>query len=148
MKSTRSLKSVRILLLAVLAAGLSASLASAQEYEGKFTLPFEARWGMAVLPAGDYSFRVDPSQNPCIGLVRQGTRGVAFVMADGGAGKGEVAGSSALIAVASAGSYRIRALRLAQAGVVLEYSPPKAERPILAEQLVLLQRVALIAAAK
>src|SRR5208337_3582110 len=145
MKSTRSLKSVRILLLAVLAAGLSASLARAQEYEGKFTLPFEARWGTAVLPAGDYSFRLDPSQNPCIALVRQGTRGVAFVMADGGASKGEVAGSSALIAVASAGSYRIRALRLAEAGVVLEYSPSKAERPILAEQLVLLQRVALIA---
>jgi hypothetical protein len=36
-----------------------------------------------------------------------------------------VAGSSALIAVRSAGSYRIRALRLAEAGVVLEYMPPK-----------------------
>ena len=64
MKSTRSLNSVRILLLAVLAAGLSASLARAQEYEGKFTLPFEARWGMAVLPPGDYSFRVNPSHEP------------------------------------------------------------------------------------
>ena len=64
MKSTRSLKSVRILLLAVLAAGLSASLASAQEYQGKFTLPFEARWGSAVLPAGDYTFRVNAGEAP------------------------------------------------------------------------------------
>ena len=148
MKSTRSLNSVRILLLAVLAAGLSASLARAQEYEGKFTLPFEARWGMAVLPPGDYSFRLDPSQSPCIALVRQGTRGVAFVMANGGASKGEVAGSSALIAVRSAGSYRIRALQLAEAGVVLEYSPPKAERQILAQLPVHFQRVPVIAAGK
>ena len=144
MKSTRSLKSVRILLLAVLAAGLSASLVSAQEYEGKFTLPFEARWGGAVLPAGDYSFSLDRGH---IALVRQGRRGVAFI-ATSKATRGEVAGSSALIAVASAGSYRIRALRLAEAGVVLEYMPPKAERQILAQQPMLLQRVPVIAVGK
>ena len=148
MNSTRSLKSVRILLLAVLAAGLSASLARAQEYEGKFTLPFEARWGLAVLPAGDYTFRVNPSEAPCMVLVSQGRQGVAFIMANGGANRGEVAGSSALIAVRSAGSYRIRALQLAEVGVVLEYMPPKAERQILAQQPVLLQRLPMIAAVK
>jgi hypothetical protein len=147
MKSTRSLKSVRILLLAVLAAGLSASLARAQEYEGKFTLPFEAHWGTAVLPAGDYSFRVNPGEEPCMALVIQGRQGLALIMANSAA-KGEVAGSTALIAVRSAGSYRIRALRLAEAGVVLEYSPPKAERQLLAQQPVLLQRVPVIAAGK
>ncbi|MGA2475854.1 MAG: hypothetical protein ABSF73_04460 [Terriglobia bacterium] len=148
MKSIRSLKSVRILLLAVLAAGLSASLASAQDYEGKFTLPFEARWGTAVLPAGDYSFRINTNNYSCIALVSQGGRGVAFIMPDTAASRGEVAGSSALIAVRSAGSYRIRALRLAEAGVVLEYNPPKAERQILAQQPVLFQRVPVIAAGK
>jgi hypothetical protein len=148
MKSTRTLKSVRILLLAVLAAGLSASLARAQEYEGKFTLPFEARWGTAVLPAGDYSFRINTNNYSCIALVSQGGRGVAFIMPDTAASRGEVAGSSALIAVRSAGSYRIRAFRLAEAGVVLEYMPPKAERQLLAQQPVLFQRVPVIAAGK
>ena len=148
MKSIRSLKSVRILLLAVLAAGLSASLASAQDYEGKFTLPFEARWGTAVLPAGDYSFRINTNNYSCIALVSQGGRGVAFIMPDTAASRGEVAGSSALIAVRSAGSYRIRALQLAEAGVVLEYSPPKAERQILAQLPVHFQRVPVIAAGK
>jgi hypothetical protein len=147
MKSTRSLKSVRILLLAVLAAGLSASLARAQEYEGKFTLPFEARWGTAVLPAGDYSLRVNASQEPRILSVSQGRQGVAFILTSNTTW-GEVAGSSALIAVRSAGSYRIRALRLAEAGVVLEYMPPKAERQLLAQQPVLFQRVPVIAAGK
>jgi len=139
---------VRILLLAVLAAGLSASLARAQEYEGKFTLPFAARWGTAVLPAGDYSFRVDASVEPCIVSVSQGPRGAALIMAESGASKGEMAGSSALIAVRSAGGYRIRALRLAEAGVVLEYSLPKAERQFLAQQPVLYQRLPVIAAGK
>jgi hypothetical protein len=147
MKSTRSLKSVRILLLAVLAAGLSASLASAQEYKGKFTLPFEARWGTAVLPAGDYTFRADASGDPCMVSVSKGQQIVAFILTSD-TDRGEVAGSSALIAVRSAGSYRIRALQLAEAGVVLEYIPPKAERQLLAQQPVLFQRVAVIAAAK
>ena len=147
MKSTRSLKSVRILLLAVLAAGLSASLASAQEYEGKFTLPYEARWGKAVLPAGDYSFRVNPSRDSCITLVSQGRRGVALILTSKTT-RGEVAGSSALITVRSPGSYRIRALRLAEAGMVLEYMPPKAERQLVAQQPVLFQRVPVIAAGK
>jgi hypothetical protein len=147
MKSTRSLKSVRILLLAVLAAALSASLASAQDYEGKFTLPFEARWGKAVLPAGDYSFRVNASQIPCMVSVSQGRQTLAFILTSDTT-RGRVAGSSALIAVRSAGSYRIRALQLAEAGVVLEYMPPKAERQMLAQQPVLFQRVPVIAAGK
>jgi hypothetical protein len=147
MKSTRSLKSVRILLLAVLAAALSASLASAQDYEGKFTLPFEAHWGRAVLPAGDYTFRVNPNQAPCMVSVSQGRQTLAFILTSDTT-RGEVAGSSALIAVRSAGSYRIRALQLAEVGVVLEYMPPKAERQILAQQPVLFQRVPVIAAGK
>jgi hypothetical protein len=147
MKSTRSLKSVRILLLAVLAAGLSASLASAQEYEGKFTLPFEARWSTAVLPAGDYSISVNASKEPCLALISQEGRGVAYI-ATSITSRGEVTGSSALIAVPSAGSYRIRALRLAEVGVVLEYTPPKAERQILAQQPVLLRDVPVIATGK
>jgi len=147
MKSTRSLKSVRILLWAVLAAALSASLASAQEYEGKFTLPFETRWGTAVLPAGDYTFRVNASQAPCMVSVSQDQQIVALVLTSSTT-RGEVAGSSALIAVRNAESYRIRALRLAEVGVVLEYTPPKAERQLLAQQPVLFQRVPVIAAGK
>jgi hypothetical protein len=133
--------------LAVLAAGLSASLASAQNYEGKFTLPFEAHWGKAVLPAGDYTFRVNPSEPPCMVSVSQGRQTVAFILTSA-TSKGEVAGSSALIAVRSAGNYHIRALQLAEPGMVLEYSPPNAERQIIAQQPVFFQRVPVIAAGK
>lgn len=59
MKVTGKLKSVySAAVLAVLALGLSPSLAKAQEYQGKFTLPFEAQWGSAVLAPGDYTFEI------------------------------------------------------------------------------------------
>ena len=59
MNRTRNLTSVKLVLLALLATVVSAGVLSAEDFAGKFTLPFEARWGMAVLPAGDYEFRLD-----------------------------------------------------------------------------------------
>jgi len=146
MKWTRSFNVVKVLHPAVLAGGLSASLASAQ-VQGKFTLPFEARWGQATLPPGEYSFNLDTARVANIALVRQGQRTVALIMADSQTEQHEVTGSSALVAVRSGGKYRIRALRLAEAGVVLEYMPPKAERQILARAPQLLQRVPILMAA-
>jgi len=51
-----------IRLLAILTLGVCAFAASANaqpSFVGKFTLPYEVRWGQAVLPAGDYSIRMD-----------------------------------------------------------------------------------------
>ena len=48
---------VRAGLVVVAALGI-AGTASAQVVEGKFTLPFEARWGSMVLPAGQYTLKV------------------------------------------------------------------------------------------
>ena len=58
MKRIRSF-ALSSLVLALIASCLSAGMAKAQEWQGQFTLPFEARWGQAILPAGDYSFTVD-----------------------------------------------------------------------------------------
>ncbi len=33
-------------------------------FAGKFTLPYEVRWGQAVLPAGDYVIRMDTTASP------------------------------------------------------------------------------------
>ncbi len=141
MKISQRFKSVRILLLAVLAVGLSAGAASAQTFEGKFTLPFEARWGKAVLPAGDYTFNVDPDTAPYIVVLRHKQKGVAYVTTDSVISRDAFSGSSALIAVRSGGKYRIRTLHLANAGVVLGYAFPKAERQFIAQAPVLLQRI-------
>ncbi len=141
MKISQRFKSVRIVLLAVLAIGLSAAVASARDYEGKFTLPFEARWGSAVLPAGDYTFNVDPDVSPYILVLRHNLKDVAFIPAAFVVSRGDDPGSSALIAVRSGGKYRIRILRLKEAGAIFGYNVPKAERQFIAQAPELLQRI-------
>lgn len=138
MNSTRSFTLVRILLLAVLAAGLSASLANAQELGGKFTLPFEARWGRATLPPGDYSFNLNTAVAPYTVTVR-GEKCEAMIIPMGSSDSG-VSGHSELIAVRSGGKYRIRGLHLGKMGLVFTYGAPKAERQFLAQAPELIRR--------
>ncbi len=72
---------IRHLVLASLAICFSAGLLSAQQpvFVGKFSLPFETRWGTAVLPAGDYSVRFFGSGFGQPVVIRQGTRTIAMV---------------------------------------------------------------------
>ena len=59
MNSNRSSKLVLYVVLALLAVCFAVRQARAQALEGKFTLPFETRWGPAVLPEGDYTLVLD-----------------------------------------------------------------------------------------
>ena len=47
------------LFIALTGLNLLPSAAVAEDARGKFTLAREVRWGMAVLPAGDYSYTVE-----------------------------------------------------------------------------------------
>ena len=62
MKKTRNFRLVRFTLL-LLAGSLCVGRLTAQAGEpvsaGKFTLPFEVRWGQAILPAGDYTYTLN-----------------------------------------------------------------------------------------
>jgi hypothetical protein len=148
MKRTQNFNFVKAMLLAVLAAGISAGVASAQNViRGTFTLPFEARWGADVLLPGDYTFKLDTAKRPYIVAVRQGDRGVALAMANSFK-QGKVSGSSALIVTRKGGKYRIWTLVLAEVGLTLDYAPLKAERPILAQEPVLIRRVPVLMASK
>jgi hypothetical protein len=52
---------LKMLLLALVAVGGAASPVCAQStIQGKFTLPFEARCGGTLLPAGEYKFSIQP----------------------------------------------------------------------------------------
>ncbi|MGO9243346.1 MAG: hypothetical protein ACLQDC_01055 [Verrucomicrobiia bacterium] len=146
MNSTRCFNVAKVLLLAMLAGGLSASFASAQEYQGKFTLPFEARWGAVTLPPGDYTFTFDGANYRCI-TVRQGLRGRGYVMVQATTDE-KTSGSSAMIAVPTGGNYRIRMLHLAELDLTLYFAQPKAEGPVLAQAPVLNRRVPIFMASK
>jgi hypothetical protein len=59
MKSIRSFTLLNLAVGSLLAICFNSGLASAQTLAGTFSLPFEAHWGLATLPAGEYSFKVD-----------------------------------------------------------------------------------------
>ena len=80
MKTTRMFTVLRLMVLGVLVAGFNLKPASAQTFQGKFTLPSEARWGLATLPAGEYTFTLDTNY-PAKFTVGCGTRNVALIPA-------------------------------------------------------------------
>src|SRR5579863_9373086 len=67
-----------ILPIALFGAALSiAAPAKAQSSAGTFTLPFEAQWGAAVLPAGTYTVSTDVPVDPSvIRVIGNGTSAV------------------------------------------------------------------------
>jgi hypothetical protein len=85
MKWMRCFSMVKTLVLGLLMAGLCPGLTHAQEpVTGKFTLPFQARWGQTILPAGDYSLTVPSLTLWGFVIVRREPQGntVALIRAD------------------------------------------------------------------
>ena len=138
----RSFKLVTPLALALLAGCFTAKLVNAQEaYRGRFTLPVEARWGHVVLPPGDYSFTLDEATVAGIVTIREGTGRAVGVILNQGTREQQSFDVSELILVRSGGSYAIRALRLADLGMTLEYSVPKSGRQTIVQAPQLLERI-------
>jgi hypothetical protein len=125
MKTNRSCTMVRNLGLALAGALVCAGLASAQGYVGKFTLPFEARWGQATLPAGDYNFTMDTVNGPARIKISRGTKGVALILSQ--AWSPVSAGRDALEIVRNSNGNTVRDLNLPEVGLALHYAPHKAK---------------------
>jgi len=130
MKRIRSF-TLSSLVLALITSCLGAGMAKAQEWQGKFTLPFEARWGQASLPAGDYSFTVDQTAAAAVITLSSGQKTVALIHAQGHDLK--TMDSSSLIIANGRGMNTVRELKLGDLGVVL-YFPPSHPRQTAAEE--------------
>ena len=112
------------LLLGLAGLCLSAGLLRGADVTGSFTLPHQTRWGTAVLPAGNYTLTMDHANaSPLIIHVRQGTKNIAMVRADGASITG-FSGDSTLRILES----RVRSLRLAPTGFTYHFVQPKNER--------------------
>jgi hypothetical protein len=114
--------------LAVLALSVGRGLANAQDVQGKFNLPFTARWGGTVLTPGHYSFTygaMTRGGTPMITVYRE-RRGVAMILTRP-ASEGQFSDSSHLTAVPVAGGYRITSLQLSDQGIRLDFPMPRNE---------------------
>jgi len=136
MKAIRILTLGRVLALAILASFLLASVAGAQStvYHGKFTLPYEVRWGGSTLPAGGYSIQIDSTKSPMIALIRStsGKSKVTYVM--NGSVDTDPKGQNTLLITARNGKNTVHSLAIADLGVVLVYDPGLAhEKPAVQE---------------
>ena len=120
MKRIRSF-TLSSLVMALLASCLCAGTAGAQEMRGKFTLPFDTRWGQTTLPAGDYSFTVDQSQSAAR-VVLSGEK-MAILHAQGY--NPRRMSSSVLVVAKDRGINTVRELKLAELGVVLYFTPAR-----------------------
>ncbi len=115
MKTNHKFTVLRLLVLGVLAAGLHAKPASAQSFQGNFTLSSTAHWGLATLPAGDYSFTLNHQSPGSMIVVTRGTENVALiatrVISNTTSGRSEM--------IVENGN--VRKLSLPQIGVTLDY---------------------------
>ena len=147
MNTNRSLRLMRLAGLVLVMAGLGASLANAQTGGGKFNLPFAVRWGLAVLPPGNYTFTVNTDGLPANSVVVRGEDLRARIIVSSGYDD-SFSGKDELIVERQGEGGTVRTLRLADVGLVLYFPAPKPERQILAQAPVLTERLPILMAKK
>ncbi|MBV8514641.1 MAG: hypothetical protein JO260_05020 [Acidobacteria bacterium] len=124
MKSLRN----RILILAaagLMAIGFGASASQAQViYKGSFTLDHDVRWQNATMPAGNYTFTVPSTTRSKPALVT-GPGGTVFQMPLV-TSETKIGNQSKLILEWRGDSLCVREMDLAQIGLNIRYTVPKA----------------------
>lgn len=139
MSSIQRLGWLRVLVLALLAVGISAGVAAAQDFVGSFTLPFAVQWEKATLPAGEYSFRISTSSPPYFARV-YGKNANFLVMAKA-ISDASAPAANELIINRSQGKFAVRALSLADRGVVFSYGKSQPRQLARAVEPVLYRRI-------
>jgi hypothetical protein len=130
MKGIRNLGWLKVTILTIFVAALSAGLASAQDYSGKFTLPFEVQWGKATLPAGEYTLRINAAA-PYLAKIYGKDSGVLVLAKT--FSNASAPERSELIIGTSHGKPTVQALCLRELGVVFSYGKSQPKQMILAQ---------------
>ena len=130
--STQIRISLKLLVAVVIATCIFTAVANAHpSFAGKFTLPYEVHWGQAVLPAGEYSIRMDSTASPAVISSASGSM-AAFteppILAD------NERGGTYLTITTRGNEHRVRSLNLPKLGKSVIFAPlTKSEREVLAK---------------
>lgn len=136
MKTKRMVLGIAAVLVAALVLSILAAPGQAQgnrvTFRGKFTLPYEVRWGKSVLPAGDYSIAISSGSNlPDFVTVRSKER--AAVILVGETSKCDSC-QGELLVVQSGGRRAIRELSVPGYRSVFYHAKPDVPREELGKQ--------------
>ena len=122
------------LLASLFFVGIAQAQAQHPAFTGKFTLPYQVRWGGSVLKPGDYTLTVKSTGSPVIALVRAaGGDAVTYVVS--GSVSGNTAGVNALAIRENGGQLIVHSLTLADLGMVLVYDPSLAHEQVKEAQV-------------
>lgn len=136
MKTIRSLKIAMKVGFMALALCLAASQGKAQgTYTGKFTLPFEARWGGAVLTQGDYTISMELDTARAFNLLLVRGEGKTAMILASLTDHIDSSNRSQLILVKTSAGYVVQTLEAGEAGLTLTYPVPKSKRDREAQEL-------------
>ena len=109
---------------ALFLAGLATGASAQNAYQGKFTLPFETRWGGATLPAGDYTFAL-PSASSDYRLFIRGEKFSAIITATSSADEKVVSRHAQLNLVDITDVQNVETFEVPELGLTLSYATPK-----------------------
>jgi hypothetical protein len=123
MNLKKNLSIIQLLTLGLLVSFLSTGVANAAPlYRGQFSLPYEVRWGQAVLPAGDYLVRFEDVKTRVFVVIQDAKSGKDVAYVAPVTNRGTHVASALLIA--DEGNQRVvHSLRLAELGEVFIYEP-------------------------
>jgi hypothetical protein len=123
--------SLKLLLGVVLATGVFAAAANAHpSFAAKFNLPYEVHWGQTVLPAGEYSIRMEAASMAKI----MSTTGNKAVYTGPPIVLDSEKGSACLTITTQGHERRVRSLNLPSIGKSLVFAPlSKSDREALAK---------------
>lgn len=111
----------RIAVLTLCAVGLLTTLASAESVHGNFKLTAEAHWGKLLLTPGEYEFSMSKETSSYMVTVRSKETGWSgMVMSAALSDEQSTEGTELVLAKSEEGMY-VRELRLADAGITLNY---------------------------
>jgi hypothetical protein len=146
MNLKKKLSTVQLLALGLLVSFLWASVANAApRYRGRFSLPYEVRWGQAVLPAGEYLLRFEDVQTRVFVVIQDAKSGkeVAYLAPKT---KSEAQGTSALLIADKSNQRVVHSLRLAELGEVFIYEPALARGAENVREAQVMQTLPIVAA--
>ena len=125
MKPNGKMFAVRVVLFSVCAVGLFSGLAGAETVRGTFKLPVAAHWGKMELQPGEYEFVVDTASATRVVTVTSKATGWSGMILASAVDESRIPSGSEMTLAKSEDATYVKTLYLNDAGVALDFSPPK-----------------------